>query len=142
MVAAFGASTWLFLAFIGWLPGVLSRHNKGMLALSTRIVVPGGLAAAVSACLSCGARRLPPPFAPCALSAATAQSRLEISGRPFEGELAVTNVFDHDVPIPGVFHASYGHLDRIDVAVGDTVRPEWPAQHRAGAAWLNASAAL
>lgn len=165
-----------------------------MRTLITRVVVLGGLAAVAGACIAFGARRLT-PLAPCALSAATAQSRLEIFGRPFEGEFPVAGMFDHDVPILGdegndyqltacgqrvngfpghtgydwpmptgtpllavadgtivraeqepvtcggkpgpgarvvvikvrpngtdVIHAFYGHLDRIDVAVGDSVR--------------------
>lgn len=49
-------------------------------------------------CLSCGPRRLA-SRAPCALTPATAQARLEIFGRPFVGEFPATNLFDHDLPI-------------------------------------------
>jgi murein DD-endopeptidase MepM/ murein hydrolase activator NlpD len=47
--------------------------------------------------VACGPRRLV-PIAPCAVSA-SAESRLEIFGRPFVGEYTTANVFDHDLPL-------------------------------------------
>jgi murein DD-endopeptidase MepM/ murein hydrolase activator NlpD len=51
----------------------------------------------VTTIVACGPRRLV-PLAPCA-TAASAESRLEILSRPFEGEHSAGNVFDHDLPI-------------------------------------------
>src|SRR3954468_23351439 len=51
----------------------------------------------VTTIVACGPRRLV-PLAPCA-TATSAESRLEILSRPFEGEHSAGNVFDHDPPI-------------------------------------------
>jgi murein DD-endopeptidase MepM/ murein hydrolase activator NlpD len=53
--------------------------------------------ALVTAIVACGPHRLV-PLARCA-AAATAEARLEIFSRPFEGEHATANVFDHDLPL-------------------------------------------
>lgn len=71
--------------------------------MATRIVAPGGFAVVViaaAACLPFGPRRLS-LVAPCAVRAATAQTRLEIFGPPFNGDFHVGGLFDHDVPILG-----------------------------------------
>ena len=51
----------------------------------------------VATVVACVPKRLV-PHAPCAPSAASAESRLEIFSRPFEGEHPTGNVFDHDLP--------------------------------------------
>jgi murein DD-endopeptidase MepM/ murein hydrolase activator NlpD len=56
-----------------------------------------GLTAAM-ATLGCAARR-PALLAPCFVTAATAESRLEILSRPFEGEYPAGSLFDHDLPV-------------------------------------------
>lgn len=57
------------------------------------------LTVAAVAVAACRAGRLA-PLPACAPSAATARARLEILARPFAGEHVVSNMFDHDVPLP------------------------------------------
>ena len=64
----------------------------------------------VTTVLACGLKRprLPEPVASCTTSAATAESRLEIFSRPFEGEHPTRGVFDHDVPL--LYEEQNGYL--------------------------------
>lgn len=73
--------------------------------LTTQAAGMAGIAALAALCLSCTQRRMTPRY-PCLISAATAHTRLQIFDRPFAGEHAVSNMFDHDLPIL--------HADRND----------------------------